>query len=348
MAQANDVRQDFLRQSLACEFLGSPFTSRLCRVLSECLSTDTEFERKVLEWQGNLLDDVLPLRVAGGLHALKRSGHAPELASLYEAPPEDDALFALTLKTTIREHESFLLPFLGSAPQTNEVSRSGALLGGVLIVAQETRLPLSVYEIGSSAGLNLSFDAYSYDLGGKVWPGKDSGVNIICDWQGAAPSLDISLAVIGRMGCDINPLNASDRQQRERMLCYIWPDQKERLARIEAALAYTAKNGITPEKADAASWVEKHFQHGEPQGHVRMLMHSIVWQYLPDETRASITQTMNEAGEKATANSPIAWLRMEADQKDIASAGLRLSIWPDGTDREIGRVDFHGRWVRWS
>ena len=52
-----------------------------------------------------------------------------------------------------------------SPPQTNEVLRSAALLGGFLTVAEETGLPLRCLELGSSAGLNQSWDAYGYRLG---------------------------------------------------------------------------------------------------------------------------------------------------------------------------------------
>ena len=54
---------------------------------------------------------------------------------------------------------------LASAPQTNEIARSGMLLPGFLLIARETGLPLALHEIGSSAGLNLLFDRSHYRYG---------------------------------------------------------------------------------------------------------------------------------------------------------------------------------------
>ncbi|MEP4441965.1 MAG: DUF2332 family protein [Hyphomicrobiales bacterium] len=39
---------------------------------------------------------------------------------------------------------------------------------------------------------------------------------------------------------------------------------------------------------------------------------------------------------------------MEQDEKENISAGVRLRLWPEGSDEELGRADFHGRWVRWG
>jgi hypothetical protein len=38
---------------------------------------------------------------------------------------------------------------------------------------------------------------------------------------------------------------------------------------------------------------------------------------------------------------------MEADgQRD--GAALALQLWPPGKKHQIGRADFHGRWIRWT
>ena len=38
-------------------------------------------------------------------------------------------------------------------------------MGGLLVVAASTGLPLALYELGASAGLNLMLDRFSYQLG---------------------------------------------------------------------------------------------------------------------------------------------------------------------------------------
>ena len=82
------------------------------------------------------------------------------------AEPLDAAVLARMLPGAIARHDAALGRALDSAPQTNEIARSAMLLPGFLQVARETGLPLDICEIGSSGGLNLLFDRFSYDFDG--------------------------------------------------------------------------------------------------------------------------------------------------------------------------------------
>jgi hypothetical protein len=48
---------------------------------------------------------------------------------------------------------------------------------------------------------------------------------------------------------------------------------------------------------------------------------------------------VREAGERATAAAPLAWLRMEPAGR---RAEVRLATWPAGEDRLIARAGYHG------
>ena len=76
-----------------------------------------------------------------------------------------------------------------------------------------------------------------------------------------------------------------------------------------------------------------------------MVYHSIVWQYLSHVDRAHFERVMAVAGEAATYNKPLAWLRFEpADNV----AEVRLQLWPGGSkDRLLARSGFHGKPVQW-
>ncbi|NIP76237.1 MAG: DUF2332 family protein, partial [Xanthomonadales bacterium] len=75
-------------------------------------------------------------------------------------------------------------------------------------------------------------------------------------------------------------------------------------------------------------------------------IHSIMWQYLPSETQARIERAMDRAGTAASAEAPVAWLRLEPDGK-ARSATILLTLWPGGETRELGRGDYHGRFAEW-
>lgn len=342
------IRKDFLRQSIACTALGSPFTGRVCALLAENLTDDTAFGHRILNWQGAPQRDALPLRAAGALNALSRSGQHPALTAAYPPHTADDETLAAAIAQAIAAHDTFLAGFLDSPPQTNEVARSGSLLGGALHLAAMTQLPIDLYEIGSSAGLNLGFDRYAYNLGDKSWGRAEEGVHIDQQWSGAPPPLDAPLTIRSRHACDQNPLDPSSEETRERLLAYCWPDQTARKERLAAALTSAARTGFRVENADAADWVERHFASPGKPGGVRLLMHSIVWQYLPAAIAARIRAAIEKAGAAATADAPIAWLRIEPEDNHAPTATVSLTLWPTGETKTLGQADFHGRFTKWN
>jgi hypothetical protein len=127
------VREAFAAQAEACAERGSPFTGRLCEVLERSLDRSTEVGRRVLDWSGrpDARGDSVPLRLAGGLHALVRRGSARRLAALYppNPPPEAETL-GTALAEAIADAEADRLAWLDRAPQTNEPMRSAPLMAG--------------------------------------------------------------------------------------------------------------------------------------------------------------------------------------------------------------------------
>lgn len=346
MATERDIRASFASQADACRRLGSPFTGVFCETMALRLDRRFAFGQRVLDWPGDPRADALALRCAGAFNALARLGRAPTLTALYPpAEPSADALWSGIL-AALAEHDDFLTGYLDSAPQTNEVKRCAVLLGGALMVSSETGLPLDVIEIGASAGLNLGFDFYRYELGGGVWGAATAPVTIRSEWRGTLPPLDAALAVAARCACDLNPLDPGSPEHRDRVMSYIWPDQSERIATTQAAFDAAARQPWRVDQADAAAWVEARLAAPQEPGQTRLLMHTIMWQYLPEATQRRIEQAMARAAAAATQEAPLAWLRMEADGQS-SSAAVTLTVWPDGGEREIARADFHGRWVEW-
>lgn len=340
MAGEERVRQAFVAQASGCETLGSPFTARLCRAAARLLSEETGVGRHVLNWPGDPRPggDSLPLRLAGALHALVLEG---KIAPLTGIEPEDrlwDACLA-----AFATHEDFILERLKSPPQTNEVRRSAALLPGFITIASLFSRPLVLSEVGASAGLNMQFDRYRYDLGGRIW-GSDSSVQLAPQWHGEAPDYSWP-EVAGRAGCDLNPLDPASADDRTRLMSYIWADQDDRLERTRNALRIAAESGLSVERADATQWLEKRL--AVPfEGTAHVVYHSIAWQYLPSDAQRRGEELLSEAGTRATPDAPLARLQME-DDGNSPGAALSLQIWPSGEKRLIGRADFHGRRVNW-
>jgi hypothetical protein len=338
------VRAAFADQARWCVELGSPFTARLCGVIAERLDRSAPFGRAVLDWSGNPRGaaDALPMRVCGALHALVRAGGAPALAALYPPTPlpDEDRLWD-ALQPTL--DQPALLPWLNRPPQTNEVGRSAVLMGGLLVVAAAPARPIELLELGASAGLNLNLDRYRYDLGGLRVGDPASPVGLAPDWDGPPPPQG-EVTVGARRGVDLNPLDA--RSDREKLLAYVWPDQRERLARLEAAVDLARAHPPPLDRGDAADWIEARLGESQAEGTTRTVLHSVAYQYFPRAARLRIQRAMEAAGGAATRFRPLAWLRFELDPGE-KEYSLRLRLWPGGRDRHLAWCHPHGTWVRW-
>jgi hypothetical protein len=340
------IRQHFVHQAASCEALGSPFTARLCRAVADSLDETTQTGRRVLHWAGNTREDALALRFCGALHALVLAGNAASLAAVYPPREATETELRKVLQEAIGRHDLELLASLDSAPQTNEIARSAMLLPGFLEIARETALPLTLQEIGSSAGLNLLFDKFHYRYGDAEWGDAASPVRLAPEVRGNPVPVHGELEIVERAGSDIAPVDVATAEDRLRLKSYIWADQTMRLERLDAALSLAAMQPFKLEKADAATFVRQSLA-SRQGGAAYVLFHSIMWQYLPEATKASISADLQSAGVAATADAPIAWLRMEPLSTTDKHATLSLTLWPGGETRRLARCDYHGRWIEW-
>ncbi len=329
-------------QARACEALGSPFTAQVLRGVGQVWPQDTGLARRVAQWPGDLGPRAasVPLRIAGGLHALVRAGQVPGLAACYPPVQADAAELARALAAVLVQADGFLCDWCATAPQTNEVGRSAVLLAGAAEAVARFGLPLVLSELGASAGLNLWFDRYGLQLPGGVLGAAESAVCLRPDWQGAPPPR-VSLRVEARRGVDLFPLDPA--RDGARLMAFVWADQAERLARLQAALAVAA--GAVVDRGDAADWLEARLAQRHP-GRLHLVYHTIAHQYFPEATQARIATAMARAGAEATEDAPLCWLGMEADA-DGAGAAVTLRVWPGDVRVRLGRAGFHGQWVAW-
>ena len=348
MADTDRVLKQFASQAAASDELGSPFTARLCRVLASRLHLGSQFGRRILQWEGDPFPDNVALRACGAIHALARSGWEPNLTSVYPPNPSSENALWVAINDALQHNDTFVTERLSSPPQTNEVARSGLILGAMLHLGTVTRQPFELLELGSSAGLNLAFDEYAYDLGeGRRWGAADAPLTVPCMWRGSTPPLDAPVSVVARSGCDLRPIDPANADDRARLISYVWADQTHRLHRVEAALEHAAAKHRTVDRADAAEWLEQKLAVPQVPGTTRVLLHTIVWDYLPAAIKARIEAAFNAAGAAATRERPFAHLAIESD--DIrGSAHIKLTVWPDGRTFTLGRGDFHGRWAEWA
>lgn len=340
------ISETFIVQAEACEQLGSAFTGALCRTFATHLDESTEVGKLCLGWKGDAgpSGDSIPLRLCGGLHALVLTNQDQDLAAHY--PPQSITIPPWeVMNAALVKHEAFLLDWMTSPPQTNEVARSCVIWPAFMAIAKKVDMPLRLLEVGASGGLNLNACRFSYKLGDVSCGVEDSPLHLEPEWKGTEPDYWPTQVKCSE-GCDINPLDITSPRDQLRLRSYVWPDQKARVERMNSALVIAGQHPVEVHKADAIDWLSQKL--AEPtEGMCTVVYSTIAWQYLPQTVRTEGERIIEDAAKRADAEaSPLAWVRFEADGK-TPGAGIRLQLWPEGIDTDLGRADFHGRWVDW-
>jgi len=325
--------------------LGSP----LYRALLTEAAADVEAGGpcwRVLEGRGDEKSYMaLALQLMGAVHWLVLEGKAPELAAFYPSAggsrPLEEAwpAFRGTVEQSVKELRQLVL----HPVQTNEVARSCGLLGGFLLVARETGLPLRLLELGASAGLNLRWDQYWYQAGTNDWGDPQSPIRFESAFSEGEPPFDVAPRIIERAGCDPNPLDPNAPQTELTLASFIWADQVARFERLRAALPIARRIPARVDAASAGEWLGPQLSMDAP-GAATLVFHSVVMDYLAAGERDRVRELIHEAGERAVPAAPVAWLRMERGGEQ---AEVRLTQWPGGEDRLLATCAFHGPPVRW-
>lgn len=336
-----DRLRDALRhQAQACQDLGSPFMHQLMMLLADRLQPDSDLTRRMFDWPGDLGPSAasVPLRLAGALHALARQGRKG-LDAVYPPNTVSDDVLWNAVSTALATEGVFIDAFIDNAPQTNEVRRASTLIAAGHWLTKAYGLPIELYELGASAGLNLMWDRFELSIGDQAFGQIGSPLSLSPNWSGPLPER-VDPQVVGRFGVDLAPLDPLADQ--DRLLAYLWPDQPHRLHLTQAAIELASS---AVDQADAVTWLADRL--APKSGTLQMVYSTIAWQYFPADAQAKGTAMIEDAGRQATPDAPIAWFTMEADGK-ARGAALTLRLWPGDLRFDMGRADFHGRWIDWS
>jgi len=338
------VREAFRNQVKYCRANDAPVTARVVEALLGALdgAGPNPFLESIRGWQGAPLADALPLRSAGGMHALHLGGAEPALSAIYRGEPADDVTI---VGDVLARRAADLLPWLDGPPQTNEAGRSSNFIAAMLWLAGQGLPPrFECIEIGSSAGINLMLDRYRYELGGVSVGPQPGALAFAPEWRGPPPP-DRAIEIASLKGCDVAPVDLADPAQALRLRAYIWPEHTVRFARMDAAVAAASQRAPDLAKMNAADFVEAELARPQEAGTTRIVMHSIVWQYVPDDQKARVKAAIEAAGARATPERPLAWVALEAN-RTLSVHELTVQYWPGGVARvQLGTAHAHGAWL---
>lgn len=325
---------------------GAPCTGRVVRAQLRLLDGTTQVGARIAAWPGKPLEDALPLRLAGGHHNLLLTGKDTRLAAVYRGEVTDQREVDALVVAMTREHDEDLLPWLDGPPQTNEAGRSASIMAALLWLSGKVGPRFELNELGASAGVNTMMERFFFNLGGTIAGPADSPMRIVPEWRGDAPPR-ADVEIVGMQGCDRAPMNLADAGQALRLKSYVWAEVTERIGRIDAAIALAAERAPDLVEADAGDWVEQRLAAAQEDDTTRVIFHSIVWQYLPPETRARIEDAMAQAGARADSRRRLAWVMLETNRQTFRHE-LTVRYWPDGAEPVLlGTAHAHGAWVEW-
>jgi len=335
-------------QGRFCAGSGSPMYGELFELVAGNVEAGGVFAAILSGHEDDPSRHAVPLRLLGGLHRLVLDGRAAELRRWYPSTGgtwEAEAAWP-EIELAATNHADALRGALDQPPQTNEVGRSAALIGGLLRINGGFGLPLRLFEIGTSAGLNLRADRYHYRFADGRW-GPDSPVTIDDAWRGRLPPQG-AVAIVERHGYDIAPIDVTGADGEMTVLSYVWPDQRARLDRLRGAIAVARSVPARLERRTAADAVAGLRL---ADGALTVLWHSITWQYLSAEERDAVRSRVDALAGRATAHSPFAHLTLEP-ARDGPDAPIRFLVrarsWPGGELEILGECHPHGPPVDWQ
>lgn len=289
----------------------------------------------------------------GAVHYILLGGAEHPLAAFYphlagsSATPSDDP-FPL-FRDFCAAHDWELRQIIPArVTNTNEVRRSTLLYPSFTSIARAAKQPLSLIEIGPSAGLNLAFDRYQYRYQA---PGSaetacgdlTSPLILPCEARGTRrPTLDPHPpAIVSRIGLELNPVDLTKEEDRRWLQALIWPCPTERMAMLREALAIAVNSPPTIRAGDAVTLLPAALAEVPGDAHP-VVFHSHVTYQFPQAAKDALDAVLIESGRVRT----ISRLALEWDGGEYP---IQWMIYRNGEveQRLLGLSDPHGAWLEW-
>lgn len=298
-----------------------------------------------------------PVLLFAAVHDLLLRGLGTELAAFYPnlsaGSPVGD--LATAFRSFTLEHCDAVRQLVATNnTQTNEIARCSLFLVPLGRLAADCG-PLSLVEVGASAGLNLllAHYVYEYQPGGTV--GGPSSVHLECGTRGDPPLPSEIPVVEAIVGLDIAPIDVRDPDRTRWLQACTWPDQADRFDRLGAALDIARRHPPPLVEGDAVDAVFDTIAGAAHAGHP-VVMNSWMLSYLTEERQREYVAELDRYG----AAHDLSWVLVESPSQtpglpipaavDDHATALSLVRWRDGR-REVERLANchpHGYWMHWQ
>jgi len=271
------------------------------------------------------------LRLLGGIHHLALSGRASW----------DH------LEDVLVEDRDFLRRFVSEQRvQTNEVQRCWALLPCFLELARRRgTTTFDMVELGTSAGLLLSWHRCRYRYEAGEWGPHEALLRFEGHERRPVPEalLAQELTLRGRVGIDLEPVDATTDDGALLLKSFVWADRHDRLERLDQAIAALRQDPPEIVQGDFVEVLPELLARRRPDA-LTVVLQVAAAGYLSDEGWERLEAGLSDAGAEA----PLAYVF--AGQPEDGSHnywGLWVTTWPGGEREVVAHADFHGAWLEW-
>src|SRR6201993_249844 len=183
-----------------------------------------------------------PTVILAALHDLALAGRAPALAAAYAAA-DGDAAAGAAIEVLLRMTDSVVAIAVRRPMRANETGRCAVLYPAIAEAARRAGADaVGLIDVGCSAGLNLNVDRVGITYSnGQSLGDPSSGVQLSSSVVGDRPIPAQAMPeVVARVGVDLDPFDVTDPDDARWLRACLWPDQPERIARLEAEMALAA------------------------------------------------------------------------------------------------------------
>lgn len=289
----------------------------------------------------------VPNLLFGAVHYLLLKGSGHELREYYPsltANPRNKEEAFLPFKDFCRTYREEIISLLQSKlVQTNEVGRCAYLYPAFCHIYRTAAKPLACIEIGTSAGLLLFWDQYSYSYGtGEVFGNASSEVRIRGEIRGGSfPAMEKDPPPVShRIGLDLHILDLSDPEDELWLLALIWPEHEERRELFFKASRLAKEAALQLIEGDGVALLPR-IAGQIPADSALCIFHTHVANQIPREGKIRLLKEIETIGKRRD---------VFHLYNNIADGELHLDYFINGQkiEKTIGKTAGHGRWFEWG
>ncbi|WP_066405827.1 DUF2332 domain-containing protein [Flavisolibacter tropicus] len=254
-------------------------------------------------------------------------------------------------KAFVQEHQQGIVHLLQNRiVQTNVITRCNYLLPIFSNILSLNNKPVTIIDIGASAGLNLNFDQYEYYYNDNMVYG-DSHIKLHCQIkEGRMPNIKPCSNSIQKIGIDQHPIDLANAEDLTWLQALVWPDQAERFIQLAEALQTPLLSAIKLIAGSTIADFKKVVEAVDPNETLILYATHVLYQFTPDLLR-EFYNFLDDMGQ----HRDFYFLSAEATQAvqlkhGVSNTAVVLTTYKNKQKQEtfMAETNGHGNWIKWN